>query len=469
MNTPLWTSVEAEAATGARAARPWRAGGVSIDSRTLQPGDLFVALRGETHDGHDHIAAAFAAGAAAALIARDDISAPLGAILLRVPDTLAALVRLAAAARARSAARIVAVTGSVGKTSTKEALRRVLAAHGATHAAAASHNNHIGVPLTLARLPREAEFAVVEIGMNHPGEIAPLTRLARPEIAIITTVEGVHTEFFVDGIDGVAREKSEIFAAGGETAVLNRDNSYFAGLATRAIERGVKRIASFGAAPDASYRLLAYRDDAEDGGSVEASLRGRPIVYRLGSPGRHSAMNSLAVLAVADALAIELESAAAIFASITPPKGRGARHRVAGFELIDDSYNASPASMRAAFAVLAAARPGPRGRRIAVLGDMLELGPRSGALHAELADALLRERIDIVLTCGANMALLSDALPTAMRGGHAASSDKLLPIVRATLRAGDVVVVKGSLGSRMGRIIDGLLAESADAPTRAAC
>ncbi len=471
MTALLWDATTAARATGGSATAPFDASGVSIDSRTLQKGDLFVAIKGPNHDGHDHIAAALAAGAAAAMVSRRPAGLAADAPLLLVQDTLQALEGLGCAARARARAKIAAVTGSVGKTSTKEALRLALDVGGKparpTHASVASFNNYIGVPLTLARLPADAAYAVFEIGMNHAGEITPLARLVRPDVAIVTTVEAVHTENFPDGIDGVAAAKAEIFdgfdAAAGGVAVLNRDNRFFDLLAARARQHGARTIVGFGAHAQADIRLVDVQ--LEPAGSlVTAEIRGRRLSYRIGAPGRHWALNTLAVIGAAEALGVDADAAAQAFAQIAAPKGRGQRHRVAlvggSYELIDDSYNASPVSMRASFEVLKAAVPGPGGRRIAVLGDMLELGPDAPALHAGLAEPLATAGIDLVFTCGPNMARLHDALPASHRGGHAASSEILLPLVRAALRPGDVVTVKGSLGSRMGRIVEALLAGS---------
>jgi len=464
----IWTATTAEAATGGRATRPWQATGVSIDSRTLVPGDLFVALKGQTRDGHAHIADAFAAGAGAALVSEVPAELPADRPLLVVRDTLRALEGLGRAARDRSQARIVAITGSVGKTSTKEALWLTLASQAQAHASAASYNNSYGVPLSLARMPESTAYGIFEVGMNHAGEIRPLVALIRPHVAVVTTVEGVHTENFADGVRGVAEAKAEIFSAGvAGTAVLNRDNPWFDLLAERARAAGFERVIGFGADPRAEARLVDFKPSATSS-CVTAQIGSRSLTYRLGAPGRHWAMNSLSVLATVVALNADLGAAAAALANLSAPKGRGRRHRlpVAGgqFELIDDSYNASPVSMRASFDVLAAAQPGPAGRRIAVLGDMLELGPEAPRLHAELADALVAAGVDRVFTCGQNMARLYDALPSVLRAGHAATSEALVPQVAAALRAGDVVVVKGSLGSRMGRVVEALLA-SAGGPT----
>jgi UDP-N-acetylmuramoyl-tripeptide--D-alanyl-D-alanine ligase len=463
----LWTSAEAEAATGGRGTRPWRATGVSIDSRTIVAGDLFVALAGDAHDGHDHVAAALRAGAAAALVARRPADLSADAPLLIVPDTLEALVRLGTAARARAPeTRGVAVTGSVGKTSTKDALRHVLGAQATTHGAASSFNNHIGVPVTLARLPRASRFAVYEVGMNHAGEIAPLVRMIRPAVAVITTVAPAHVENFADGIAGVARAKGEIFAAGGETAIIHCDIPQFGHLADMARARGFARVVGFGASGEATFRLTGV--DLHPGHcDVHATIDGRALRYRVGAAGHHWAVNSLAVLAAAQALGADVDAAADALSQVSAPKGRG-QQRAIGPEgrralLIDDSYNANPASMRAAFAVAGGVQPAPGGRRIAVLGDMFELGPDSEVQHADLAAPILAAGIDLVFTCGSRMRRLHDALPLAARGAHAASAEDLAPIVAAAMRAGDVIVVKGSLASRMRHVVDALVATGTDA------
>ncbi|MBI3452687.1 MAG: UDP-N-acetylmuramoylalanyl-D-glutamyl-2,6-diaminopimelate--D-alanyl-D-alanine ligase [Rhodospirillales bacterium] len=464
MTAPLWRAADIIAATGGQPVGDggWTATGVSIDSRTIRPGEIFAAIAGETHDGHDYVAAALAAGAAGAIVSRRPTGLADHARLIVVPDVLDALRHLGRAARARAAARIVAITGSVGKTGTKEALGLALAGQGETHASASSFNNHIGVPLTLARLPAAAAFGVFEIGMNHAGEIAPLVAMVRPHVAIVTTIEPVHLEFFPEaGLDGVAAAKAEIFSAGGGTAVLNRDNRYFHFLADAAQRSGFSRVIGFGSHPKAEARLVELHVGATHS-QVSAVIDGRSFVFRIGTPGRHWAINALAVLAAAGALGADIGMAAAALAQLSPPKGRGKRHRIerpgGAFELIDDSYNASPASMRAAFEVLATAAPGPSGRRIAVLGDMLELGPDSTALHAGLASALVVARIDLVFTCGRYMAHLHDALPPEMRGAHVENSAQLAPLVAAAIRPGDVVTVKGSLGSRMAGIVEALLA-----------
>lgn len=464
--SPVWTAAEARAATGGIAEGAWTATGVSIDSRSVATGDLFVAIRGPVFDGHDFVAAAMANGAAAAMVDHRPEDVVADAPMLVVDDTMAGLEALARAARRRAQARIVAVTGSVGKTGVKEALRHVLSRQGETTASASSLNNHWGVPLSVARMPAGARFGVFEIGMNHPGEITPLSQLVRPHVAIVTTVEAAHTEFF-SSVAQIAEAKAEIFegldASG--VAVLNRDNPHYDLLATRAREAGAKRIIAFGRHAEADARLI---DDAraDNGGRrVRAILDGRETDYVVGMPGAHWAMNSLAVLAAVAALGADTVKAASALADLKPLPGRGRIHRLKLADgectLVDESYNANPASMRAAIATLAETPVGPGGRRIAVLGDMRELGADSAAMHAELAQVLTAQGIDLAFTAGAEMTHLRAALPADRIGGWADSGADLSQTVRAALRPGDVVMVKGSNASGMKAVVDALVAENA--------
>lgn len=461
--TPLWTSGAMAAAMRASVGGvlPEAITGLSIDTRTIAPGEAYFAIKGDVHDGHDFVAAALKAGAALAVVEsaqRDKFAKD--APLLVVEDVLAGLVDLARAARARLAGQVIAVTGSVGKTSTKEALRRVLGAQGATHASAASFNNHWGVPLSLARCPADVRFAIFEIGMNHAGEIEPLVGMVRPQVAIVTTVEPVHLEFF-SGIEAIADAKAEIFTGvePGGAVVLNRDNSQFARLQRRARKLGISRIVSFGADKKADARLLDVSLHAACS-AVHATILGQEITYKLGVPGRHMAMNSLAVLAAAALAGADLALAALALSQLEPATGRGARRvlEVASGEavLIDESYNANPASMAAALNVLGQAPVGPHGRRIAVLGDMLELGPTGPALHRGLVDAVKANHIDLVYCCGPLMRNLWDALSTGKRGGYADSASSLEAQALQAIRAGDAVMVKGSLGSKMKTIVNAL-------------
>ena len=461
----MWIAADAEAATGSSGTANWVATGVSIDSRTLAPGDLFVALRGPNHDGHDFVLAALERGAAAAMVDREVPGVPAGAPLLRVDDTLAALGALGAAARNRSDARIVAVTGSVGKTGTKEALRLALASAGQVYASAGGLNNHWGAPLALARLPRDAAYGVFELGMNHPGELASLTRLVRPHIALITTVEPVHLGFF-SSVEAIADAKAEIFLGlePGGIAVLNRDNPYYARLAQAAARADAARVIGFGVHPDAVVRLTDCVLDSR-GSTVEATVFGKALRFHVPVPGRHWVMNSLAVLAVATAAEVDAGCAAAALARIEALPGRGLRRELAWrggiLTLIDESYNASPASMRAALAVLAATEPGLGGRRVAVIGDMLELGDASERFHRELVKPLAAAKVDRVFLVGQGVAALYQALPGRMRGGIWPLPEGAIPSLMRFLEPGDVVTVKGSRAVRVSAIVERLQAQSA--------
>jgi len=465
----LWTSAEAEAATGGSAARPFAATGVSIDTRTIRPGDLFVALK-DVRDGHDFVADALRKGAVGALVSRIPEGCSDADPLLIVPDVLDALTALGRAGRDRAAAKVVAVTGSVGKTSTKEMLRAVLAGQGAVHAAEASYNNHWGVPLTLARLPRDAAFAVIEIGMNHPGEIAPLARLARPHVAMITTVGAVHLEAFDDGIEGIAREKAAIFEGlePGGTAVIPSGLDVTPILADMAARRAA-RVVRFGTEPGDDWRLGAVTL-SQDATVVKAVTDGQPFLFKLRTPGRHFAANALGVLACAAALGADAAVAACDLGLWSPPAGRGTRERIhmdivdeeQSFDLIDDAFNANPSSMGAALEVLGAAVPrdgiGRRaeGRRVAVLGDMLELGPTEAALHADLARHPMIARIHLIHCVGPRMRHLWQALPEARRGEWRETAAELAARAHLLADAGDVVLVKGSKGSKVSMVVDAL-------------
>lgn len=462
VNHGLWTAAEAAAATGGKSTGDWLAEGVSIDSRTIAPDDLFVAIHGPNIDGHDFVAEALAAHAAAAVIHRRVDGLAADAPLLEVADTTRALADMAAHARGRTAAQVCAITGSVGKTGTKELLAHVLASQAKTHASAGNLNNHWGLPLSLSRLPMDARFAVFEMGMNHPGEIVPLTRLARPHVAVITTVAAVHLEFF-DSVEQIADAKAEIFDGlePGGIAILNRDNAQYDRLAATAHQAGVERIVGFGVHSGAWARLVDHQPTAA-GAHVQASIGGRHVAYDLSVAGRHWAMNSLAVLAAVEHMGGDVRAAANAMAGFVAPKGRGRRTpvRLDGGEamLVDESYNASPIAVRAALEVLATTPLGEDGRRIAVLGDMLELGSDAAALHRELAADVVRLGIDRVYCAGQYMGALYEALPAEIQAGWAASTSRLADTVAADVRPGDVVMVKGSYGSRTGLVVDAVLA-----------
>ncbi|HEX5278884.1 MAG TPA: UDP-N-acetylmuramoylalanyl-D-glutamyl-2,6-diaminopimelate--D-alanyl-D-alanine ligase [Micropepsaceae bacterium] len=452
----LWTSDEAVRVTGGRTTAAWSATGVSIDTRTIMAGDLFVALQGDARDGHEFVRAALEKNAAAALVSRIPADVPDPASLLVVDDTLRALESLGRASRQRSNARIIAVTGSAGKTTTKEMLRAMLSREGAVAASAASYNNHWGVPLSLARMPRDTVFGIFEIGMNHAGEIRNLVRHVRPHVAVITTVAAAHLEFF-GTVEAIADAKAEILEGieSGGACVLPADNAQFERLRRRAEELKVKTIASFGSAANADANLISITP-AKGGQQVASRIFGRDIEFRIGAPGRHLAMNALAAIASIGLAGGDMARAAAELESFGALMGRGARATAGDIEIIDESYNANPASMAAALDVLASAPVGRDGRRIAVLGDMLELGTGSDRLHAGLANDIAAAKTDLVFLCGPHMRALWSEIPQARRGAWRETSAELTPDVIGGVREGDVVLVKGSLGSRMSVIVEAL-------------
>ncbi|MEC7761792.1 MAG: UDP-N-acetylmuramoyl-tripeptide--D-alanyl-D-alanine ligase [Pseudomonadota bacterium] len=461
----LWTAAEAAAATGGNATSDWTVSGVSIDTRTLQPGDLFVALT-DVRDGHDFVKDALAKGAGAAMVSRLPEGVRKTDPLLVVDDVLPALERLGVAGRARTQARVVAITGSVGKTSTKEMMATVLDRQARCHAAEASYNNHWGVPLTLARMPRETDFAVIEIGMNHPGEIAPLTRLARPHVAVITTVAAVHLEAF-DDVAGIAREKAAIFEglepAG--VAILPGEIDTTTILLAEADKRA-GRVETFGLG-EANTLRLSHLDLTDTSTVAQIEVGEVTHLVRLATPGRHFAMNAVAVLGAVRALGGDVTLAARDLTFWAPPAGRGTREFIQldpveheGVTLIDDAFNANPTSMAAALEVLAATTPNhghgriSRGRRIAVLGDMLELGPEEEALHEGLATLSHLDAVDQVHCAGPLMRHLWAALPAQKQGRWAETADELAAQAHNIIDAGDVLLVKGSKGSRVSRVVD---------------
>lgn len=464
----LWTRDAAVAATGGARGVDWRATGVSIDTRTLLPGDLFVALTA-ARDGHDFVAEALARGAAAALVSRVPEGVASDAPLLVVADVLEGLRALATAARARFRGRVVAVTGSVGKTGTKEMLRAALGAQGRVHAADKSFNNHWGVPLTLARLAEDRDYAVIEIGMNAPGEIEPLARLAGPHVAMVTTVAAVHLAAF-ENLDGIAREKATVFAGlePGGVAVMNRDIPQYPILRRAAAKAGARPI-RFGAEGRPEYRLLDVRLGTE-GTSLSARRARETFFFKIAAPGAHLALNALGALACVEALGGDLARGALALSNWRAPEGRGARWTVllgpggldGAIRLIDESYNANPAAMEAALEVFAAEDPEDglgrvaRGRRVAFLGDMLELGPEERALHEGLARVPAMRAVNKVHCAGGRMRALYDILPPGQRGEWFETADEMAARVGRLLDAGDIAMVKGSLGSRVGRVVEAI-------------
>ncbi len=458
MSEPLWTSIEILAATAGRGVgAPFEAGGVTFDTRELRPGDLFVALGG-ARDGHDFVPQALAAGAAAALVSRPVGDGPQ----VVVDDALKALERLGAAARDRSPARRAAVTGSVGKTSVTQAIAAALRLAGSAHSSVKSFNNHIGVPLTLARMPRDTARAVFEIGMNHADEIRPLSRLVRPHVAMVTNVGPVHTENFADGEAGVARAKAEIFDGlePGGVAVIPADGRWAASL-REAAEAAGARVLTFGAGEGADARLTAF-EPREEGAVVTATLHGRALRFPLAQLGAHWGPNSLAVLLACGELGVPVQATLEALAVFAPLAGRGQERRVGltggAFTLVDESYNANPVSMRAVLDTLSRRRPADGGRRIAVLTDMLELGPEGERLHAELAPVADAAGVDVAFSAGPLMRAFHDALPPERRGAWAPDAAALAPLVTAAVQPGDVVVVKGSNGSKASLVARALAA-----------
>jgi UDP-N-acetylmuramoyl-tripeptide--D-alanyl-D-alanine ligase len=451
------------AATGGSAAGDGTISGVSIDTRTLQKGDLFVALK-DVRDGHDFAGDAIARGAAAALVSRD-VPGLAADKVVKVRDVQSALEALGRARRAEVSARVAAVTGSVGKTSTKEALRHLLEQQGRTHASAASYNNLWGVPLSLARMPKDTQYGVFEIGMNHAGEITPLTAQVRPHVAIVTMVAPVHLEHF-DSVAGIADAKGEIFSGlePSGVAVINGDLEWTDRLKAHAAKAKPSRVITYGRSPGCDVQATDVRL-GEEGSDVAVKMFGKTHSYRVGAPGEHWALNSLGVLAVISALGADTEQAAADMASLSALSGRGARQRITtakgAFDLIDESYNANPLSTAMAIATLARAQPGPGGRRIAVLGDMLELGPTAGDLHAGLAKPLAEHGIDLVFASGPLMNRLWSAIAERQRGGYAGTSSEIAPAVAGAVRAGDIVMIKGSNGSKMRVVVEALRALAA--------
>jgi UDP-N-acetylmuramoyl-tripeptide--D-alanyl-D-alanine ligase len=455
--TALWTAAEIAAAVAGQATGDFAATGVSIDSRSVEKGDLFVALQGPTFDGHEFAAAALQRGAAGVLIHRRPNNLPHGAAAIEVTDTMKALEDLGRAARGRTNAEVAAVTGSVGKTSTKEALRSVLALFAPTFATTGNLNNQWGAPLSLARMPRETRYGVFELGMNHAGEISPLSQMVRPHVAVITTVEPVHIEFFAS-VAEIADAKAEIFDGlmPGGAAILPFDNPHFDRLEAKAKRMGA-RVLTFGA-KDGAWAKLTDCQVLPDGNDVTAEIGGKKLRYRMAAPGKHLALNSVAVLAAAFALNLDLDHALPAFAAVQALKGRGKREllHIAGgdLELIDEGYNASPASVRAALNLLGTLPTAIGGRRIVVLGDMRELGAAAPELHRGLAPDLSAAKVELAFLVGPHMKGLYDLLPAAMQGAHRATSDEMVQPLLAALKAGDTVLIKGSLGTRMAPLVE---------------
>ncbi|MEQ8658696.1 MAG: UDP-N-acetylmuramoylalanyl-D-glutamyl-2,6-diaminopimelate--D-alanyl-D-alanine ligase [Hyphomicrobiales bacterium] len=464
MDQSLWTVDEIVAATsGSVRGKPSDVSGISIDSRTVASGDLFIAIKGDQFDGHAFVDAALEAGAAAAMVSADQADAmqvPKGGLIV-VEDSYDGLYDLARAARARATGKMLAITGSVGKTSTKETFRLILSDFGKTHAPVKSFNNHWGVPLTLCRMPRDTDFGVFEIGMNNAHEITPLSQLVQPHVAMITTVAPVHLEN-LGSLDAIAAAKAEIFDGllEGGTAVVHGDIEHTAFLKERAKAAGAGTVMTFGhgAGSDAELMQVALLPDCS---TVEARIAGQTLTYKVGAPGEHLVVNSLGVLAVCSSLGLDLAKAGMALASMEQPDGRGRKHVIDtpgdAITLLDESYNANPASVKAALKVLSRLPTGQRGRRIAVLGDMLELGDEASAMHGALVYDFTALGVDKVYACGPLMKALWRVLPMEKRGAYAENSDGLRKPLLSDLAPGDAVMIKGSLGSKMGPLVDLIL------------
>jgi UDP-N-acetylmuramoyl-tripeptide--D-alanyl-D-alanine ligase len=467
----LWTGADVLKAlqpVSASGGTDWAASGVSIDTRTMQKGDLFLALSGENFDAHSYLRTAFDNGAIAAIVERGNAQleafkrASTNSVdpdrLIEVDHVPAALEALAIFARARTRSKVIAVTGSVGKTSVKESLKKLLAVSGSTHAAEKSFNNHIGVPLTLARMPEGVDFSIFEIGMNHSGEIEPLAKMVRPDVSIITTISPAHIEN-LGSLEAIAAAKSEIFMGmdAGGYAVLPLTSSFYEQLETAAHARGLQ-VTSFGSDDRADAHTHKIKLHA-DCSCVDAFILDQRIAYKIGIPGAHHVENSLATLAVIRLLNADLALAGLELAKVEAIAGRGLRHIVplgadTSFTLIDESYNANPASISAALETLMNIPCSRPARRIAVLGDMVELGDKSTELHRSLKSHIHPESIDLVFCAGIQMKHLYDALPADQRGGSAENATQLIAQLKAELRDQDIVMVKGSNASGMGRIVD---------------
>ena len=458
-SSSLWTSSQIATATRGTASSLFTVTGISIDSRTVEPGHLFVALKGPNNNGHDYVDAALSNGAAGLLVSEGH-----AANQIKVTDTLEGLNALGIAARNRMSGKRIAVTGSVGKTTTKEILRQVFEAQGQTHASVGSFNNLWGVPLSLARMPEETDFGIFEVGMNHPGEIVPLTRLIRPDVAIVTNVAPVHTENF-SSVEEIANAKAEIFEGlgYGGIAILNRDNEWYSHLTSKAAGRGIK-ILSFGEHEQADARLTMSSLHSHCSCN-SAEILGQEVTFKVGAPGKHWALNALCALLCVAALRGDIARAALSLASVKIPQGRGqwttVRTRTGTFRIIDESYNASPVAVAAALENLGGADVGKNnlghpGRRIAVIGDMLELGEQAALLHASLADPVRERHIDLVMTAGKLSKSLHQALASDKAGLHATDAGELAQLIKSEIRDGDVVMVKGSRGSRMELVVQAL-------------
>ncbi|MDX1921515.1 MAG: UDP-N-acetylmuramoyl-tripeptide--D-alanyl-D-alanine ligase [Alphaproteobacteria bacterium] len=453
----LWNSNDIARVTKGQCSGTWNVDAVSIDSRSIKAGDLFIALQGPNFDGHDFVASALANGASGAIVSSIPTGVPADKCVI-VEDVFRALHDLGQAGRTRSTAKIIAVTGSVGKTGCKEALRQILTAQASSYANEGSFNNHWGVPLSLSRMPQNSHYGIFELGMNHAGELGPLSQQVRPDVAVITTIAPVHIGNF-NSLDEIAGAKAEIFEGLSRNghAVLNADNEYIEFLKQRAMSDGINAIATFGKnGMEARLENCVLKSDTSD---VTATLFGKRINYTIGAPGMHWVTNSLAVLLAAGLAGADVAKAAQSLSTLVLAQGRGTPQQITipsgSITLIDESYNASPVAVEMAIKVLANKQP--KGRRILVLGDMRELGEHSKDAHLGLAKPISDAGISQVFCCGEHMKHLFDALPSAIRGGYTFTSAELAPIVASAMRDGDMITVKGSKSVGMQKVVDALL------------
>lgn len=456
----IWSANDVIAATSGKSKyKKWSASGVSIDTRTIKPGELFIAIKGENFDGHDFVKNALEKGAVAAIVSHKLEDVDKKTKLVQVDDTMQALRKMAVFARERTKAKIIAVTGSVGKTGVKEAIRQLLESAGKTHATKGNLNNQIGLPLSMVNMPLDTEYAVFELGMNHKGEILELTHLLKPHVAVITAIEAVHLEF-LGTVENIARAKSEIFSGvvPGGSAIFPSGTPYFNLLKEEAKIAGVKKLISFGILESDDLRLVGR---SGGGNTLMVNIDKKPVVYEYGLSGKHNAMNSMAVLAAIREVGVDITKILPLMKNIKETAGRGKIHEIkitgGSYCLIDDSYNASPASIRAALSNLAATKSKMGQRAIAALGDMRELGPEAAKYHSELAKDVRENNIDVVFAAGELMKNLYDNLPVELRGGYCKTSLELLPLLEEFIKPGDVLLVKGSHGSDMWKIVKEIL------------
>lgn len=456
MKKVIWDKESAENAAGGKSTAQWQASGISIDTRTLKPGDLFIALKGEKSDGHQFLADAVGKKAAAAIVEHVPEGIDKKFPLLVVKDALKALQDMARFRRKQTKAKIIGITGSVGKTSVKEGLNAVLAQFGSTHSTQGNFNNHIGLPISLVSMPEDVDYGVFELGMSGAGEISFLSKILQPEISIITDVKPMHLEFF-NSVEDIARAKAEIFdgMGQGKTAIIPADNPHYK-ILKNAAEKQQLDILSFGRNSHSSILLLNNKMQS-DGQQIELGYEGQKVTCKIAALGDHQAMNSLAIFAAALSAGIKLEKLLPAMDKFASSEGRGKLSKISfsgkQIILIDDSYNAGPDSMRAAFAVLSSLKKvGKSGRAIALLGDMLELGKDTEKFHTELAKDIAANDIDKVFTAGSLMRNLAGALPKEKNAGHFNKPEEIVPELKKIVRDGDLLLIKGSHGSNMWKL-----------------